>query len=301
MLLSEYKAKETHRVLAYGRSKTGKDSFIGQLARTGKQLWWFDLEDGIKTLLNPAILPVEFHKNIHVFRIPDNQLVPMAIETMLKVMKGAAVSICWKHGKVACVPCTKDSAPSERICLNEFGLDDWLVINSVTQLSLSAMYAVIKVEMQKDNWEYKPTFHDYRAQGFMLDRIFSLMQSGNFNCAAVSHEIMIEQIQDTAGGGGKDAPGNNVETIVPAAGTRNFSRQFGRYFDNIIYLDIVNKKHRAFSSTVHDGRIMTGTRTGIEIEKLADGSQNILSLLTRKTDGQQSTGIQAGVVGSTVK
>jgi len=285
MLLSEYEDKETHKVLVYGRAKVGKDAFVGQLARAGYTIWWFDLEDGVKTLLNPEILPVEFHKNIHVIKVPDNQLVPMAVETLLKVIKGKECKICWQHGKVDCQVCSKVlGAPVERICLNEFTNKDWLVINSVTQLSLSAMYAVIKSAIIKDDWEYKPTFHDYRAQGFMLDRIFSIMQSGNFNCVAVSHEIMIEQIQDTSGGGGEKAPGNNVETIVPAAGTRNFSRQFGRYFDNIVYLDIVNKKHRAFSSTVYDGRIMTGSRTGIEIEKLAEGTQNILGLLKRKAN-----------------
>jgi len=290
MLLSDYQQKASHRVLVYGRAKVGKDAFVGQLARANQHLWWFDLEDGIKTLLNPAILPVEFHKNITVFRIPDNQLVPMAIETLLKVIKGTECKICWKHGKVNCPSC-KENIGS--ICLNNFTSNDWLVINSVTQLSLSAMYAVIKEEMQKDNWEYKPTFHDYRAQGFMLDRIFSFMQSGDFNCCAVSHEIMIEQVQDTQGGGGKDAPGNNVETIIPAAGTRNFSRQFGRYFDNIVYLDIKNKKHRAYSSTVYDGRIMTGSRTGIEIENLAEGAQNINSLLRRKAENVPTKPIQS--------
>lgn len=281
MLLSEYQAKETHKVLVYGRAKVGKDAFVGQLARAGQKLWWFDLEDGIKTLLNPAILPVEHHSNIHVFRIPDTQTIPMAIETLLKVIKGIPCTICWLHGKVSCPKC-KDNL--YRICLDEFTVNDWLIINSVTQLSLSAMNACIKGELLADNWTYKPTFHDYRAQGFMLDRIFGTMQAGNFNCCAVSHEIMIEQVQDTQGGGGKDAPGNNVEVVVPAAGTRNFSRQFGRYFDNIVYLDITNKKHRAYSSTTHDGRIMTGSRTGIEIEKLEDGAQNILSLLKRKAN-----------------
>lgn len=282
MLLSNYEAKKTHRVLVYGRAKVGKDAFVGQLARIPKiKLWWFDLEDGIKTLLNPSILPVEFHKNIQVFKIPDLQTIPMAIETILKVFKGAECRICWTHGKVNCVPCMRDKpAEIDRICLSEFTSDDWLVLNSVTQLSMSAMHAVIKSELLADNWEYKPTFHDYRAQGFMLDRIFGAMQAGNFNCVAVSHEIMIEQIQDTQGGGGKDASGNNIDVIVPAAGTRNFSRQFGRYFDNIVYLDIVNRKHRAFSSTVYDGKIMTGSRTGIEIEKLGDVG-NILSLIQR--------------------
>jgi hypothetical protein len=281
MLLSEYQSKATSRVLVYGRAKVGKDAFVGQLARANQKLWWFDLEDGIKTLLNPNILPVEYRSNITVFRIPDTQIIPMAVETLLKVLKGVPCFICFKHGKVACPsPDCKDNLT--RICLNEFTTSDWLVINSVTQLSLSAMNAITKAENLKDNWEYKPTFHDYRAQGFMLDRIFGTMQAGNFNCVAVSHEVMIEQIQDTTGGGGEKAAGNNVEMIFPAAGTRNFSRQFGRYFDNIVYLDIVNKRHRAFSSTTHDGRIMTGSRTGIEIEKLEEGAQNILSLLQRK-------------------
>ena len=285
-LLKDYEAKKTHKILVYGRAKVGKDAFVGQLARLpGVKLWWFDLEDGIKTLLNPEILPRQFHPQIQVFRIPDHQVIPMAIETLLKVFKGKECKICWTHGKVNCVPCMRDKPTEvERICLDEFTQNDWLVINSVTQLSQSAMNAVIKAHLQADEWDYKPTFHDYRAQGFMLDRIFGLMQASNFNCIAVSHEIMIEQIQDTQGGGGKDASGNNVDVIVPAAGTRNFSRQFGRYFDNIVYLDIVNRKHRAFSSTTYQGNIMTGSRTGIEIEKFGDAG-NILKLLERKADG----------------
>lgn len=269
MELTNYTEKETNKVLIYGRAKVGKTALVGRLAERYK-LHWLDLEDGVKTLLNPDLLDPKFRSNINVTRIPDTQTIPMAIETVLKIIKGAECRICWKHGKVACVACSKDPALTDTfstICLDKFTKDDVLVIDSVTQLSLSALNAVIKGELLKDNWEYKATFHDYRAQGFMLDRIFGTMQAGNFNCVAISHENLVE----TEGG---------KELITPAAGTRNFSRNFSRYFDSVVYLDVVNKKHRAFSSTVYDGRIITGSRQGIEIEK--DDTASIINLFQRK-------------------
>ncbi len=269
MDLNQYKQKESHKCLIYGRAKVGKTAFVGKLAQEYK-LHWVDLEDGVKTLLNPDLLPVQFRQNIDVIRIPDTQLVPMAIETLLKVIKGAECRICWKHGKVACVVCSKDTTQTDSfttVCLDKFTDKDVLVIDSVTQLSLSALNAVIKAELLKDNWEYKATFHDYRAQGFMLDRIFGAMQAANFNCVAISHENLVE----TEGG---------KELLTPAAGTRNFSRNFARYFDSVVYLDIVNKKHKAFSSTVYDGRVITGSRQAVEIEK--DDNASVLNLFRRK-------------------
>lgn len=269
MKLSDYKEKETNKVLVYGRAKVGKTAFVGKLAEKYK-LHWIDLEDGVKTLLNPSLLPAQYHQNIDIVRIPDTQTIPMAIETVLKIIKGGECRICWKHGKVGCVLCSKEPSLTDSfttIHLDKFTKEDVLVIDSVTQLSLSALNAVIKGELLKDNWEYKATFHDYRAQGFMLDRIFGTMQAGNFNCVAISHENLVE----TEGG---------KELITPAAGTRNFSRNFSRYFDSVCYLDIVNKKHKAFSSTVYDGRIITGSRTAVDVEK--DDASSVINLFERK-------------------
>lgn len=299
--LEQYEAKATHKICVFGRAKVGKTALVSNLARVGK-LWWFDLEDGIKTALNPQILPREFWKNINVFRIPSQQAIPMGIETLLKVISGKECKICWTHGKVACQACAKDpAAVINRICLQEFTQDDWLVIDSITQLSSDANAAVLKfIFSQADTPEKfvldKDTggkdFKYPMAVTFMLDKIFSTMQASAFNCAVISHEVMTERVKDTghAAGRGENQPNDNVEMIFPAAGSRNFSRNFGRYFDMLIHCDVVNRKHRAFSSTTYDARVQTGSRLDKNIEEVyaADGKtvlppdQAIVKLFERK-------------------
>jgi hypothetical protein len=141
--LADYQGKAFWKLCAYGRAKVGKTALLAQLARRFK-LKWFDLEDGIKTALNPNILPKEFWGNIEVFRIPSRQDIPMGIETILKVIKGTECKICWLHGKVDCQICVKSGGVINKICINDFTPDDFLIIDSVTQLSLDANAAVLK-------------------------------------------------------------------------------------------------------------------------------------------------------------
>lgn len=288
MLLTEYEEKKTHKLCVFGRAKVGKTALVAQLARIGK-LWWFDLEDGIKTTLNPAILPREYWKNIEVFRIPSMQSIPMGIETLLKVIKGDECKICWAHGKVACQACAKNPAAIvNRICLQEFTQNDWLIIDSVTQLSADANAAVLKFIFASADSPEKflldkdsggKDFKYPMAVSFMLDRIFSTVQAGNFNCAVISHEVMTERTKDTGHvpGKGENQPSDNVEMTFPAAGSRNFSRNFGKYFDMLIHVDIVNRKHRAFSSTTYHPTIQTGSRLPFNIEDMKDDKGNILA------------------------
>jgi hypothetical protein len=288
MNLEQYEAKRTHKICVFGRAKVGKTALVAQLARIGK-LWWFDLEDGIKTVLNPTILPREYWKNIEVFRIPSMQAIPMGIETLLKVIKGNECKICWAHGKVSCPTCMKDPAAIiNRICLQEFTQNDWLVIDSITQLSSDANASVLKfIFASADSPEKfvldKDTggkdFKYPMAVSFMLDRIFSTVQAGNFNCAVISHEVMTEKLKDTGHlpGKGENQPVLREEEMVfPAAGSRNFSRNFGRYFDMLIHMDIVNKKHRAYSSTIYDPMVQTGSRLDKNIEEIKDDKDNSL-------------------------
>jgi hypothetical protein len=291
MKLNETEKQETHRVLAYGRSKVGKTALVGQLARKYK-VHWFDLEDGIGVLRNPAILPVEFQSNVDVIRLPDSQTATIAIETLLKVFKKpfAERRICWYHGKIDCPACGKDSsAPFAVIDLSKFTKEDVVVLDSVTQLSNSAMFAIIKDKLQGDTVDdfvrattpSKDSFQIFRAQGFLLDRIFGNIQASGVNFCAISHEQMIEQNVDQTQK--EDKPvGDGKEIIVPVAGTRNFSRNFARYFDSVVYLAIVNNRHRAYSSTVYDGNIVLGSRTGIDISKAGEsGNPTFIDLFER--------------------
>lgn len=319
MLLSEYEQKESKKICLYGRAKVGKTALALQLARIGK-LWWFDFEDGIKTGLNEKILPRQFWSNIHLFRIPSSQRIPMGIETMLKVIKGGPTVICWNHGKVDCQACRLASAPTDTICLQKFTLDDWLVMDSITQLSADANAAVLKTifadaddpeDFVLDKNTGGKDFKYPMAVSFMLDRIFSTIQSGNFNCITISHEVMTEQTKDTGRipGKGENQPSDNVERIFPAAGSRNFSRNYGRYFDALIHVDVMNGRHRASSSTTYSNVYQTGSRLSRNIEEIMgpDGKtplpphEAIVKLFERKQNATTSAIVASSNGSSTSK
>lgn len=280
--LDEYHQKATYRLCLFGRAKVGKTAIAAQIAKIGK-LWWFDLEDGIKTALNPLILPKEFWKNINMFPIQSTQKSPLGIETLLKVVRGTECKICWDHGKVDCQLCRKANGVENRICLNEFTTNDWLVIDSTTQLSTDASFATNPViraandanEFVLDKDTGGKDFKYPMAVSFVLDRIFGTLQNSRVNTIVISHEVMTERTKDTGKTvkAGENQPGDNVEMLFPAAGSRNFSRNFGRYFDMLIHVDVVNRQHRAFSATTYSGNVQTGSRLPINIEEVkgADG------------------------------
>lgn len=60
--------------------------------------------------------------------------------------------------------------------------------------------------------------------------------------------------------------------LVPTAGTKAFSRNTAKYFDEVIYCEVKNKKHIAASSTVYNGNILTGSRSGAILETQSEAS-----------------------------
>jgi len=262
--LDEYLPSAVRKVLVYGQPKSGKTAFVGKLAEIRK-LHWFDGEDGIKTLLNPEMLKPEFRKNINVFRIPDTQHFPAFSETILKVLKGGDQKVCHQHGLVSCPKCTKEGLPTNSINVDQFGPDDVLVIDSVSQLAASVMHRVCAEQIRKGNDDYKPDWDDYRKQGFLLDRIFSILQAAPYHVVCISHEQLVD-MED-----GK-------KKIVPIGGTSNFSKTFAKYFDDVVYCDKVNGKHVAASSSTYSNNIITGSRTGKSTEK--DPANGIKILFT---------------------
>lgn len=254
MKLTQYAPSAARKILIYGPPKTGKTELVARLAEKYK-LWWFDLEDGIKTVLHSPRMQKEWLDNIEYFHIPDTQTFPVAIETMLKVIKRAAAPICHVHGVVNCAVCKRDNQPFTDINLATFTNNDILVLDSGSQLSASAMNFIQKDLIRQDKFEQKPDWDDYFKQGRILDRVFSIMQQSPFNVVCITHENLVE-MED-----GK-------KKLVPIAGTSQFSKTFAKYFDDVVYCDIVNKKHKAASSTTYSGSIVLGSRTGKELEKM---------------------------------
>lgn len=244
--LTEKKVSKTHRALVFGAPKSGKTELAARLSEKFNLLW-FDLENGYETLLK---LPHEWQERVEIVSIPDTKVFPIAIESMLKVITGSAVEICDTHGKVGCATCKKDSQPTTRVCLNELTDDTIVVVDSLTQLSNSAMNHLTK---NQDDL-YKPEWSDYRNQGQLLDKFLSQVQQAKFNIVCITHETETE-MED-----GK-------KKLVPVAGTTSFSRNTAKYFDHVVYAEVKNRKHVFASSTTYAGNILTGSRTDVSLEK----------------------------------
>lgn len=241
-------------ILIYGPPKSGKTAAIGQLAKKFK-LHFIDLEDSVKTLLNPAILPIELRKNINLIRVPDKQTYPMGVETILKIIKGGKSVICHVHGKTSCPSCSKNpDAVTSEIDINALDTrSDIVVIESYSQLAESAMNYIMRDAIVKDNFDAKAGWDEYGKQGRILERIGSTIQVAPFNIIVSSHETMVEMEDGT-------------KKIVPIGGTSNASKVFGKYFDDIVYCEIVNKSHRLMSSSTAKANVLAGSRSGKDLK-----------------------------------
>lgn len=251
MKLTDKKLSKTHRILVYGEPKSGKTQLASELAKNYKLLF-FDLENGYETLFK---LPREWQERIDIISIPDTKVFPIAIETILKVITGAKVDICEKHGKVNCPECRKVSATFSSVHLDELGDDTVVVIDSLTQLSNSAMNFLTKT--QPDT--YKPEWTDYRNQGQLLDKFLSQVQQAKFNIVCITHVVETE-LED------------GRKKLVPVCGTTAFSRNTAKYFDHVVYAEVKNKKHGFASSTTYSNSVLTGSRTDVSLEDNATPS-----------------------------
>lgn len=254
MKVSEYVASAARKILVYGQPKSGKTDLVAGLAEE-KKLWWFDMEDGFKTVPASPRIKKAWLDNIELFHIPDTQIFPVAIETMLKVIKGTAYDICHSHGIAGCATCKSKGLGSSSINLSTFTNNDVLVIDSGSQLSNSAMNYIQKEIIKKDNYDAKPDWDDYAKQGRILDRVFSIIQQAPFNVVCITHENLVE-MEDSK------------KKLVPIAGTSQFSKTFAKYWDDVIYCEKVNGKHKFASSTTYSNSIVLGSRTNKELEKM---------------------------------
>ena len=251
MKLSAKIASKSHRVLLFGPPKSGKTQLAGELSKEFNLLW-FDLENGVDTLLK---LPENQKERIEVVTLPDTRSYPIAIETMLKVIKGSKLDICETHGKVGCALCRKDSRDFTTVELSSLPLDTIVVVDSLTQLTNSAISHITKNQPE----DYKLNYDDWGNLGKLMDTFLSHVQQSGFHIVCISHETETE-MED-----GK-------MKLVPTAGTKAFSRNTAKYFDEVIYCEVKNKKHIAASSTVYNGNILTGSRSGATLETQLEAS-----------------------------
>ena len=251
--MSEMRASTYTHAMIYGPPKSGKTQLVGGLSKEF-DLIWFDLEAGRDTLFK---LPQEQLERIEMLAIPDNRALPIASETCIKVMTpGAPVNVCAAHGKVSCPKCwdlkLKEAKPGCEITmvdLYNLPLTTIVVFDSITQFTNSTLANITRKQPE----DYKPTIHDWAHLGMTVDKFLSFVQTAPFHIACISHEAEVKM------NSGKDK-------LVPVAGTKNFSRNAAKYFGEVIYCEIGNKKHVFASSTTYKNNVMTGSRTDAVME-----------------------------------
>lgn len=248
--------KPNHSILIYGPPKTGKTRLIATAAKLPEihRIFWFDMENGIETLLNMDLTEAEMDKII-VFKLPDTRENPVAIETMLKAFSAKQpLPICDEHGVANCVYCKKDGAFTG----NTFHLagcthNDLVVMDSGSQLGDSALNAACKGKPV----EYKPGFDEYGLCGKWLGDLCTILQQAHHtNFVVATHEIALE------GDDGKDR-------MYPLMGTKNFSMKVAKYFGTVVYCHMKMNKHVAGSSSTYRSDVLTGSRLNAKIESAA--------------------------------
>lgn len=272
MKLTQYKPAAARHIIVYGPPKVGKTKSVLDLIKYGYRLWYCDGEDSIKTAfgVDPATgkrwFTDEELDNVELIRLPDTMIYPIMGETILKIIKGGECKVCHDHGKVSCVLCAKNpDAHITTINVDTFGPKDILVMDSVTQLGNSFIFHIKKKDIAANVMadDLKLEWDEWAKQGFLLDRVFSIVQNAKWNCIVTSHEELSKMKDGDA-------------SIVPKMGTRNFSSSSAKYFDDVVYIDKVNNKLKMFSNATYRDKVVTGSRAGKLVEK--EGSRGLIEL-----------------------
>lgn len=257
MKLSKMTGTIEQRVCLFGPPKVGKTLIALKLAEKYNVIL-FDLENGSSVGLQ---IPDEWKDRVEVIKIRDSKVYPIAVETMMKVIKGDAVNICIAHSKVACPICSKNGADVERVCLKEVKLDTVVVIDSLTQFTQSALAHITKAEAD----DYKLLQDDWGNLKQIIEKFMTQVQVAPYNIVCISHE---EEVKFEDG----------RTKIVPVAGSSNSSRNTAKYFDHVIYCNVVNKKHVVGSATDYSMSVLTGSRTNVKLE--ANKEATLLDVFT---------------------
>lgn len=276
MKLTKLAQSPIQHVLVYGPPKTGKTQLVTELTKEFNILY-FGLENGHAPFYK---LPLAQQERVEIVNIPDTRDYPMAIETMLKVMKGGPCKICDRHGKVNCPVCAAESISNAaevsftEVDIKALGPDTIVVIDSLTQITDSGLAQVTK---GKDE-DYKMQQDDWGNLGKLMAILLSRIQQAPCHLICISHETEAE-LED----------GKNK--IVPTMGSRNFSRNSAKAFDHVVYCQVSNMKHEFKSMTTKTVNIVVGSRTDVDTQK--DGSLMPIFKGQVKTTAQPSIPTQS--------
>jgi hypothetical protein len=246
MKLTQTQVSSAHHICVFGDPKTGKSTLVGKLAQAGYNLVWVSIDNGHSVLYK---LPQVAQERIELIRLPDTREFPVGIATCLKIASGAKLNICDLHGQVSCSVCTRNKAGFSTVHCREHDNNTITVFDNISALADSAMN--FATEGKPDG--YKSTYDDFRMQGFLMNKFLTDLQQAPWHSICIAH--VCETTMEDDG-----------KKLVPWIGSVPFSRQAGKYFDHMVYLNVRNKKHIGGSSSTFDIRAVTGSRTDVAIE-----------------------------------
>lgn len=242
------KTKRTgESAMLYGPPKCGKTRFASILAKNFN-LVWLDLENGLQSVIRNSELKEEDRARIQVISVPDTKQNPVAVDTVLKVLTGAAVSICTEHGRVACLHCARDKKESQTIEMKKCGRETVLVIDSGTQFSDSAWAHIIGPDLDAaTEWRHFDKWNQRIAMAL------SFIQQAPYHVVMIGHGMTIEQE-------------DGKEKMVPKMGTKAFSCNVAKYFSHVLYLETRAGAHKVGSTADFAVNVLIGNRAGIKWE-----------------------------------
>ena len=65
------------------------------------------------------------------------------------------------------------------------------------------------------------------------------------------------------------AKSEKITKLVPIGGTSTYNRTFAKFFDDIVYCELLNGKHKFTSKTGASPQVITGSKSNIAIEDMA--------------------------------
>lgn len=227
------------RVLLYGPPKGGKTWQAAKLAEK-KKLVVLDIERGWRTALQ---FPKAVQENILLVQLQDTPQQPQAIGSIQQLVKGGLFKVCHEHGTFRCPKCASDSI-NDIITLDMLRAPDTiLVIDSLTQLTSSAVNYVLSTKKEGVGM----LIQDWGTVVQMIDYILGMLQGLGINILCISH------MQDVS----KE---NDPTMLVPVAGTTKYSINVAKFFDAVVLAQYANLKYRVSVTMGSFGSAVLGCR-----------------------------------------